>query len=321
MENATRVRRQQRFAAIAMAAGAILAASTAAQAITIYAMDNLGTANAGTVGDRFIRFDSTSPNTTVTVLGSTGISVDPLMSGLDFTPNGNLYSVNQPSAGGGNLYRINTANGAATLVGSLGLPTGTTAGFQITDLSYNPVTGQMLGLGVSLFTSPARVHRLYNINVTTGAATSLGDITGLPSGALDVGMASNSAGVNFLHNIADDRMYSLAGLVATPMPSVIGIDTNFSQGMVINHQGANEWFLGAIGPSVSPFTSQVMLINNVTGAGTTVPNGVWPTHAANGLPEYETGDLAIPPAVPEPASMGLFAAGALAATLRRRRTS
>jgi len=319
MENATRVRRQQRFAAAALAAGAILSASTAAQAITIWAMDNLGTTNAGTVGDRVIRFDSTNPTGTVVTVGATGVA-STLMSGLDFAPNGNLYSVSQPTTGGGNLYRVSTTNGAATVVGALNLPTGTTAGFQMTDMSYNPVTGQMLGLAASLFTTPARVHRLYSIDLTTGNATNLGDVAGLPSTALDVGIASNSAGVNYLHNIADDRMYVMAGLAAAPMPSPIGIDTNFSQGMVINHQGANEWFLGAIGPAVSPFTSQVMLINNVTGAGTTVPNGVWPTHLANGLPEYETGDLAIP-FVPEPASLGFLAAGALGGLMRRRRAN
>ena len=107
----------------------------------------------------------------------------------------------------------------------------------------------------------------------------------------------------------------MAGLAATPMPGTIGVDTNFSQGMAINWSGGNQWFLGAIGSSPS-FFSQIRQVDNTTGASTLVAS--WPIHAANGLPEYELGDLAMP-SVPEPTGAMLFAAGGLAMAIKRRR--
>jgi hypothetical protein len=295
-----------------MAASAILA--SAAQAITIYAPDNLGTTNAGTVGDRIIRFDSSNPAGTVVTIGSTG-QANEGMAGMDFAGNGNLYAASGFNSSGGSfagskLYRVSTTNGAATLVGSMNLPTGD----NVTDLSWNPVTQQMLAL-----TYNGSISNLYNVSLTTGAGSLIGQITGVP-GSLDIGLASNSAGVNYVHDLVNDRMYVLAGLAATPLPSPVGVDSNFSQGMTINWSGGNEWFLGAIGSSPA-FFSSVLQINNVTGAGTVVPGGNWPIHAANGLPEYETGDLAIPGSgiVPEPATAGFLAAGALAMLVRRRR--
>jgi hypothetical protein len=309
MGNAFYLRTRILGAAAALAAGAVFA--TAAQAITIYAPDNLGPTNAGTTGDRIIRFDSSNPSGTVVTLGPTGV-LNEGMAGMDFAGNGQLYSASGFNTSGGafagsKLYRVNTTNGAATLVGSMGLPTGD----NVTDLSWNRVTQQMLAL-----TYNGSISNLYNVNLNTGASSLIGQITGVP-GSLDIGLASNSAGVNYVHDLVNDRMYVLAGTAATPLPSPTGVDSNFSQGMVINWQGNNEWFLGAIGSSPA-FFSQIMLVNNATGAATTVPGGTWPIHAANGLPEYETGDLAIP-VVPEPATAGFLAAGALAMFVRRRR--
>jgi hypothetical protein len=299
------------FAATAfLSAGALLLTARPAGAITIYAYDNLGTTNAGTNGDRFIRFDSASPNTTVVTLGSSLVT-NRGMSGLDFAGNGILYSASGFNSDGtaftgSQLFSVNPANGNATLIGNMNLP----AGYAATDLSWNPVAGQMMMIAAAGTANPPK---LYTMNLGTGLANFVGDITGAP-GSLDVGLASNSAGVNFMHDIVTDRMYSLAGLVATGMPNVIGPNTNFSQGMAINWSGGNEWFLGAIG-STPAFFSQVMQINNVTGAGTTVPNGVWPL-APNGLPQYETGDLAMN--IPEPTSLAL-AGCAVVGLLRRRR--
>jgi len=298
-------------AAAALAAAAMLPAT--ASAVQIFSFDNLGTTNAGSNGDRFIRFDSASPSTTVVTLGSSAVA-NRGMTGLDFAGNGNLYSCSGFNSdgtafAGSQFYSVNKTNGQATLIGNMGLPTG----YAATDMSWNPVTNQMLMVAANGTAVP---NNLYTVNLATGAATLIGAISGV-TGSLDVGLASNSVGVNFLHDIVNDRMYTLAGTVATPLPSTIGVDTNFSQGMTINWGGANEWYLGAIG-SVPAFFSQIMQINSVTGAGTTVPNGVWPL-AGTGLPQYETGDLAIAP-VPEPTSAMLVVAGGLATVLRRRRT-
>jgi len=302
--------RRALLAAAAVAAGAIALSAQNASAVQIYSFDNLGTTNVGSNGDRFIRFDTSNPAGTVVTLGTSQVA-NRGMSGLDFAGNGNLYSVSGFNSdgtafGGSQLFSVNKNTGAATLVGNCNLP----AGYSATDLSWNPVTQQMLMVAANGTAVP---NQLYSMNLATGAATLIGNITGV-TGSLDVGLASNSLGVNYLHDIVTDRMYSLAGTVAAPLPSGVGVDCNFSQGMVINWQQANEWYLGALTGSL---VTQVMQINNVTGAGTTLPGGVMPTHAANGLPEYEMGDLAIAP-IPEPASLAL-AGGLLAGLAMRRR--
>jgi hypothetical protein len=303
--------RSARLAAVG--AGIFASLTTSARAVEIWAIDNLGPLNAGTNGDRLIRFDSSDPIGTVTVVGETGVHFPGVffMSGMDVGPDGTLYCISLSDYVPSSLYRLNTSTGAATLLGPLGVP----LSVEMNDLSYNPATGQMLG--VALVSQPYE-HRLYEIDLQTGAASVLGQITGLGQFPGLVGLASNAAGVSFVHDYSNDRMYVLDGLNATPMPQPIGVDTHYSQGMVINWRGNDEWYLGAFGPQpVFPFPptfSDVRLINSVTGA-TKAVLGTWPTQRGSERPMFELGDLAI---LPEPVAGGV--AGLLPlATARRRR--
>jgi len=296
-----------------LSCAALLACASAASAITIYAPDNLGTTNSGSIGDRIIRFDSANPVGTVVVIGSAGAAAQNRgLSGMDFAGNGTLYAVSGFNSdgtafGGSQLFSISTVNGAATLIGNCGLP----AGYAATDLSWNPTTGQMQMIAANGTANPGQ---LYTVSLATGAAALVGNIN--LAGSLDIGLATSSTGQNYLHDIVTDRMYTLTGLVATPMAATIGFDTNFSQGMTINWSGANEWFLGSLNGAT--LASQVWSMNLATG-GTSALLGTWPTNVANGLPQYETGDLAIPPVVPEPASIGLLGISLGAMAARRRR--
>jgi hypothetical protein len=288
---------------LAVLAG-VVACSSAAFAADIWAVDNLGTTNAATIGDRIIRFNSSNPAGTVVTVGATGVATT-LMGGLDFDGAGNLYSASQ-IANGGSLYSINQSNGMATSIGLLGL----SGGYGINDLSWSPQWG-MLGLGSAGTTAP---HRLYSINLGTGLATSLGDITGM-SGALAVGLATDLAGNNYVHDLVTDFMYRVVGLAAVQMSSPIGVATNFSQGMTIDWSNGNGWYLGAI-HGAFPYVSDLRSMNLATG-GTSAVLGTWPNNGASGLPQYETGDLAIRP-VPEPATLAALGLG-MAALLRRRK--
>jgi hypothetical protein len=295
------------------AACAVGLVASQASAVIIWAPDNLGNNNVpGSVGDRIIRFDSANPLGTVQLVGFTGAAgANKGLSGMDFHPNGTLYAVSGfgtgfTAANGSELFTINQTTGAATLVGNLGLGTANA----VADMSWNPVTNQM-----QVVTNNAGTAELRTVNLSTGASALVGAITGLPAGQLEIGLATNSAGVNFIHNIQDDRMYQLAGTVATPMATTVGLDTNFSQGMTIDWSGGNAWYLGSIS-QVPVFASQVRLMNNATG-GTTSILATWPNNGGGALPQYETGDLAINP-IPEPATLGLLAAVGLLGLRRRR---
>lgn len=282
-----------------------VAGASSAFCTEIFATDNLGPTNGGTTSDRVIKFDSSNPAGTVTTIGVTGVAGQGF-GGLDFAGNGVLYGAT--SFGGSftssQLYSISTTTGAATLIGTMGLTAGS-----VNDLSWNPVTGQMQ----ALVGNGSGSNSLWNVSLTTGAATFVGNISGFASG-LAVGLSTDSSGTNYIEDIVSDTMYKLSGLNAVAMSSGIGLDCNFSQGMTMDWSNNNAWYLGSI--SASPtFVGDVRLMNNATG-GTSTVLGTWPLNA-NGLPEYETGDLAIRP-VPEPFSMVALGAG-IAAMLRRRR--
>lgn len=280
-------------------------ASTFAFCTEIYGVDNLGPTNAGTNGDRVVKFDSANPNGTMTVLGSTGVT-DQGFGGLDFDASGTLYGVTSfgNSFTGSKLYKVSTTTGAATLVGSLGLTAGS-----VNDLSWNPVTGQMQ----ALVGNGAGSNSLFNINLSTGFASFVGNITNFSSG-LAVGLSTDSAGNNYLHDIVSDSMFKLNGLSANAMSSGVGLDCNFSQGMTMNWSNGNAWYVGTVSANPS-FYGDLRQMNIATG-GTSSVLGVWPMNG-NGLPEYEMGDLAIK-AVPEPFSLVALGAG-LAALARRKR--
>lgn len=273
----------------------MVVASVSAQAATVYGIDNLGTNNAGTIGDRLVSFDSANPSGTVTTVGSTGIAAT-LMGGLAFDNAGNLYCASQNAAG--NLYSVSTVNGAASLIGGSGL--------ELRDLAWDSVNNRMLGL---------RSTGIVSLDLSTGAATPLVTITG-GAGPLWIGMTVNAAGNVFLHDIASDFMFTvdMGTGAATQMSAGIGQNTNFSQGMGTNWSGNDQWLLGAIG-NTPAFFSTITDINPATGAGTII--STFPNNGPGGLPQYELGDLDFVP-VPEPFSMIALGAGVLALARRRR---
>lgn len=124
-------------------AAAILAVATPASAATVFGIDLSG---------RLVTFDSATPGTITSTRTLTGVIGSAIL-GLDFRPaTGELYAL----GGNGTLYTLNTASGAATAVGSGGIPLiGSNFGFDFNptvdrirlisdtgqNLRLNPITG------------------------------------------------------------------------------------------------------------------------------------------------------------------------------------
>lgn len=273
-----------------------LLSAVSASAVDIWAVNNLGGNPAGSSGT-LIRFDSANPAGWVTIGSMNQPTVG--MGGLDFDGAGNLYSyASFGGPPGSGLYSVNTTTGAATSVGNSGQP--------LQDLAWNPTNNTMYGIN-----SVGNVATLYTVNLANGATASAGVVTGLPATNLEVGLAIDSTGRFFIHDIASDRIFRGAGLAMTAS-ILLSRDTNFSQGMTIDWSRNDQGYHGTIGNNPAFFSHLYRFDTGLaawTDGGTFgVPDGTFPT--------VETGDLAIAP-IPEPATVGLLILGGLA-LLRRR---
>jgi hypothetical protein len=168
-----------------------------------------------------VTFDSADPGT-FTVVGSTGIIDFP--SGLDFDSSGNLYLSTQISDGG-DLYSIDQLSGAPTLIGGY---TGLDSGYEISDLSWDPLGERMLALANGgLDISPI----VYSVDLASAALTSIGTIPGITDG-FEVSLAVAQNGFVYIHSIRSDRWYRVdpSTLAATAL-NFLPFDSNGGQGV------------------------------------------------------------------------------------------
>jgi hypothetical protein len=288
---------------IVMAAGACLIASASANAVTIYAMNNLAGGGGAGTQNTLISFDSANPAGWTTI-GPSGVT-NAGFSGLDFAGfNGGLYGYTAFAPAGQTttpgLYSVNPNTGASTVVGNL-------SGQVLQDLAWNPVTGQMFGVNNNI---------LYTVNLNTGAVSQFAVMNGVPPADLEVGLAIDAAGTFYVHDISNDTIYSGTPALMTPLygPAQVGA-TNFSQGMVIDWSGDGMGYHGAIGNATGggffselrQFTTNGSSYSIVGNFGTTPPT----------FPTVETGDVAINP-IPAPGALALLGLAGLAGARRRR---
>jgi MYXO-CTERM domain-containing protein len=287
---------------IALSTGVIALAAGSAHGVTIYAMNNLH--GGGGVGSQnaLVSFDSSNPAGYSTI-GMTG-QVNQGFTGLDFDGSGNLWGyVGYASTGvaATGLYSVNVATGAATVQGTL-------SGQALQDLAWNPVTNQMYGIN-----TVSNVTTLYSVNLATGATTAVGTFSGLPLTNLEVGLACDSAGNFYLHDVASDDIFvTTVGLNVTQLYN-LPIDTNFSQGMTIDWSNGNQGYHAAIGSTPSFFSS--LYTFNTAGSSYSLV-GHFGT-APGTFPTFEGGDLAIAP-IPTPGALALLSLAGLASSRRRR---
>jgi uncharacterized repeat protein (TIGR01451 family) len=141
------------------------------------------------------RWNPATPATAPVVLGNTGAAI-PYIPRLAFSAAGVLYGVDTNTA---DLFTINQATGAATIVGALtGVPTNLGG-----DIAFGPDGTLYMVAGTTLYTVP----------LTAGAVTSLGTISGLDAGVAIVGIAFD---VNGHLLVADDQAPAQLYTVALP---------------------------------------------------------------------------------------------------------
>ncbi len=272
-----------------------LIATGTANAVDIYGVNNLPVG--GGTNELFV-FDSSDP-AGFTTIGEFGVA-DIGFGGLAFNGvGGPLYayaSYGDNTADFG-LYEINTATGAATPVGNLGQP-------GLNDIAYNPADGLLYGIDGAA--------NLYTIDTSTGDQTFVTQVPGIDN-PLTIGFGVTSAGELILHDLAGDGVWKYDGNTTTELFNFfgdLGLDTNFSQGLVVDWSRDDTGYAAALG-SVPEFFSHVYSF------GTDAPGA--PTfegafNADGEFPLVEGGDLAIMP-IPEPASLLMLTLGLL---IRRR---
>jgi hypothetical protein len=139
-------------------------------------------------GQLYAMVNSYSPSTLATVNIATGAAtpvgaptgIADLMA-IEFAPDGTLYGASWRT---NSLYTLDTSTGAATLVGSLGLP-----GANM-DLTWDYQNNTMYGIS----SSGPNGSLLYTVNLVTGAGTL---VTNIPGDNCLMGLATDQAG-NFL---------------------------------------------------------------------------------------------------------------------------
>ncbi|MCB1723549.1 MAG: hypothetical protein KDJ39_07625 [Gammaproteobacteria bacterium] len=289
----------------------LLIVSPLSHAVTVWSTSFSAT---GTESDQLITYDSATPGT-VNVIGSTGVAENFAFYGLDFDATGKLYGYTADRSTGslepGGLYEIDTATGAATFIGTGGVD----AGGWLVDISYNPADGLMYGLQLR-GSAQNRATILYTIDLTTGAATKIGDVS--PFGFFPGGLATDASGGQSIFDAGDSHVWDLVGLNATQLPLSTGFNSLTGNGLTVDWSrdgamylnGHENFFPGGVLPE-----AQFWTIDPTTGMGTklgTIGDGQ----------TYRVVTLAIAPGqpvgrAPAPATLGLIAIG-LAAMRRRR---
>jgi DNA-binding beta-propeller fold protein YncE len=245
-----------------------------------------------------VLYSISETNAAKSMIGSTGIAGN-AWADIQFGPNGTLYGFTD-SAVTPTLYSINPTTAAVKAIGPLNAPAFVFEGA----LAFSPTgTAYAMNLGSN------GNAQLFTINLTTGAATSLGVVTG----ANDInGLAYRSDGklVGLDDNSNSLLVIDPVALTATTLaavPTTVGA----VGGMTVEN-GLGYYVTAGPGASVSG-SDDLYSFNLFTGASALIGNLGFTDSGLSGL-------AAVPSSVPEPPTWGiLLAALAMlgAATLRR----
>jgi hypothetical protein len=168
------------------------------------------------------------------------------LSSATFGPTGILYFTDTTTD---ELYTVNIATGALTLVGSTG-------GAFLNGITYDWSNGTFYGVSAT---------DLYTVDVTTGATTLVG---ALGTGGLFIDVAVDCAGNMYGYDLGVDNFYSInkATGLATLIGS-LGYDANFGQGMSYDHSDGTLYLSAFNNTTV---TGQLRTVDVTTGMTTLV---------------------------------------------------
>ena len=229
--------------------------------------------------------------------------------GLATAPNGSLVTFAYSS----NLYSINPATGAPTLVGPTGL-----ADCATPTSPCGPTSSATLGNFAGKIYATDFQNNLYNVNSVTGAATLIG-ATGIPGIPFVPGSFNDDGTINFY----DEAIFGSAGnlyetfdaftfdlnsftVVNTIVaPALYQIDPSSGLGTLV---GTTDLGIGAVASvdgtyyAFNDMTGQIEGLNLATGSTNFISN----FDPAAGVIQG-----AVPVPTPEPSSLALFATGLL----------
>ena len=289
-----------------LALAATLTAASA-QAETIHGL---------TTDNRLITFDSAAPSQG-SAIGLSGLAPSEKLLGLDARPtDGQLYALSNL----GNVYTLHASTGAATFVAALKAPiNGSLLGFDfnpnadvsgaaslrvITAAGDNYAVNVNPGVNLGGVTQQTRISSVSGALKLTGAAYSNNDTDpSTPTVLYAVDTVSSSL---FATSAPAGGVYSLVGSLGASSLNVFGFDVS----------GSGVAYAGLTGDDSY---SSLYTINLQTGAASLI--GAFGIQGNTALPTIV--GLAVAPAVPEPATVGLMLAGLMAVglTLRQSRRS
>lgn len=156
--------------------------------------------------------------------------------------------------GNNNVWVVDRNTGAETLIGAATLNGAETfSGF-----AWDSTTATMFAVGTDISQAS-----LYAVNLTTGAATSIGTFATM---ACTIALACDPTGQLWAYDICDDNLYTInKATAAETLVGSIGFDANFGQGM--DYDEVNGQLVMTAFNSTT-FQPELRLVNPATGATT-----------------------------------------------------
>ncbi len=214
----------------------------------------------GFSGFNYISFDASNPATLNTITAMSQYFFAGTFASNDFTTE---YAVEFPT---NDLYTIDTATGATTLVGSTGISSGNASGIRwdaTSGISYLMVPG-----------ASCSQSTLFTIDLTSGATQSVGTA----SGVCIIDIAIDPSGIMYGVDIVGDTLYSISKNDGTvqPIGSGLGFDFNYAEGMDFDPSTGILYFAGFDRGGTG--LGSMYTIDTTTGVATLIapigPNGV-----------------------------------------------